>query len=146
MNRATVKDGGAAMIEFVFLAVLLAVPLAYLLLAVFDVQRSAYGASSATREAARVFVRASSTAEAESQARSAAAVALADHGLALADGDLIISCSATPCLTPGATVQISFQTHVALPLIPVFGDRGVASIPIESSHVQVIDEYSELRP
>lgn len=146
MNRASARDDGAAMIEFVFLAVLLAVPLAYLLLAVFDVQRSAYGASSATREAARVFVRADSTAEAESQARSAASIALSDHGLALSDGELTISCSASPCLTPGATVEISFNAHVVLPLIPVFGDRGVASIPIESSHVQVIDEFSELRP
>lgn len=146
MNRAPSSDGGAAMIEFVVLAVVLAVPLAYLLLAVFDVQRAAYGASSATREAARVFVRAPSIAIGEDRARAAAAVALADHGVALSDGELAISCSASPCLTPGASISFTYQTRVTLPLIPVFGDRAVASIPVRATHTQVVDVYSELRP
>ena len=134
------------MIEFTILAVVLVVPLVYLLLAVFDVQRSAYGASSATREAARVFVRAPSGAVAEERARQAAAVALADHGVELTDGELTISCSASPCLTPGASVKISFRTAVQLPLIPVFGSQSLARIPVASSHTQLVDTYSELRP
>ena len=146
VSRGRPKDDGGAMIEFILLAVVVAVPLAYLLLAVFDIQRSAYGASAATREAARVFVRAPSTVVAEQRARDAAAVSLADHGIELEDGDLVISCSASPCLTPGASVQVSFRTRVELPLIPVFGDQSLASIPIESSHTQLVDTYSELRP
>jgi hypothetical protein len=134
------------MIEFIVLAVTLAVPLVYLLLAVFDVQRSAYGASSATREAARVFVRAPSTAVAEERARDAAAIALADHGVDLSDGELSISCSASPCLTPGASVQISFRTTVDLPLIPAFGSQSLAGIPVVTSHTEIVDTYSELRP
>jgi hypothetical protein len=133
------------MIEFVVLAIVLVVPLAYLLLAVFDVQRSAYGASSATREAARVFVRAPSTAEAEQRARDAAAVALADHGLTLSDGEFSISCSASPCLTPGASVRVSFQAQVELPMVPAFADQG-SSIPVSATHTQVVDVYSEVRP
>jgi len=146
MSRTRGDDDGAAMIEFVILAVVLAVPLAYLLLAVFDVQRAAYGASSATREAARVFVRAPSGAIAQDQARAAAAVALADHGVSLTDGELLISCSASPCLTPGATISFSYQTRVNLPIIPVFGEQSVASIPIRAVHTQVVDVYSEIRP
>ncbi len=146
MRRNDASDGGAAMIEFIVLAVTLAVPLAYLLLAVFDVQRAAYGASSATREAGRVFVRAPSTATAEARARAAAAVALADQGLSLSDGELEISCSASPCLTPGATVRISFRTEVSLPLVPNFGGDGLAAMPISATHTQVVDKYSAIRP
>ena len=146
MTTAHRADDGAAMIEFVLLAVMLAVPLSYLLIAVFDVQRNAFGASAATEEAARVFVRAPSTAEAERRANAAAAVALADQGLDTSDGELAISCSASPCLTPGASVRITFRTRVVLPLIPVFGGAGPVSIPIEATHTQVVDTYSELRP
>ena len=143
--RAT-SDSGAAMIEFVLLAVTLAVPLAYLLLAVFDVQRSAYGASSATREAGRVFVRAPSTAVAEARANAAANISLADHGLSLADGELVISCSASPCLTPGASVRVSFHTEVSLPLLPGVGTGNLTSLPVSASHTEVVDRYSEIRP
>ena len=144
--RLGVEDGGAALVEFVILAVTLTVPLCYLLLAVFDVQRSAYGATSATREAARVFVTAPSTSQGEVRARAAAALTLADHGIELDPSDLSISCSETPCLTPGATVQVSYRTRVTLPYLPSFVGHEIASVPVSATHQQVVDEYSEVRP
>jgi Flp pilus assembly pilin Flp len=139
-------EEGAAMVEFVVLAVTLAVPLCYLVLAVFDVQRAAFGASAATREAARVFVRAPSTVVGEQRAQAAASITLADHEVELRPEDLSISCSSSPCLTPGATVQFTYRTAVKLPLLPVIGTQELASIPITSTHVQVVDEYTEVRP
>ena len=139
-------DDGAAMVEFIVLAVMLAVPLCYLVLAVFDVQRAAFGASAATREAARVFVRASSTTEGEHQANAAAAITLADHGIALQPGELTISCSTAPCLTPGATVSFHYRTTVELPLLPDVAATHLASISITATHSQAVDEYSEVRP
>ena len=139
-------DDGAAMVEFVVLAVTLAVPLCYLVLAVFDVQRAAFGASAATREAARVFVRAPSTLEGERRAEAAASITLADNGLALEPGDLTISCSTTPCLTPGATVRFSYRTTVNLPFLPEFASHELASVPITASHTQTVDQHSEVRP
>jgi hypothetical protein len=137
-------EDGAAMIEFVVLAVVLAVPLCYLVLGVFDVQRAAFGATAATREAARVFVRAASTAEAEDRARAAAALTLSDHGIELDPGELVISCTATPCLTPGERVQVSYRTRVQLPWVPA--GVGVASVPVSATHTEVVDTYSEVRP
>jgi Flp pilus assembly pilin Flp len=139
-------DEGAAMVEFIVLAVTLAVPLCYLILAVFDVQRAAFGASAATREAARVFVRAPSTAEGEQRAHAAASITLADHGLELGPGDLTISCSTSPCLTPGATVRFSYRTTVELPFLPGLASVDLARIPITASHTQTVDEYTEVRP
>lgn len=139
-------DEGAAMVEFLVLAVTLAVPLCYLLLAVFDVQRAAYGASASTREAARVFIRASSTAEGERQAEAAALITLADHGIDPGVGELSISCSTTPCLTPGGTVQVTYSTRVSLPLLAPMAPLGLATIPVSATHTQVVDRYSEVRP
>lgn len=139
------RDGGAAMIEFIVLAVAIVVPLAYLLMAVFDVQRAAYGATSATREANRVFVRADSTVEAEQQARAAAMVALSDHGVDFDPSALTISCSASPCLTPGATVRIGYQMRVPLPLVPSWSGESLATVPVSATHTQVVDVHTEIR-
>ena len=144
LGARSVHDEGAAMIEFVVLAVVLAVPLCYLVLGVFEVQRASFGATAATREAARVFVRAPSTADAEARARAAAALTLSDHGIDLNSADLRISCSASPCLTPGERVQVSYRTQVPLPWLP--GGFGVASIPVSATHTEVVDTYSEVRP
>lgn len=134
------------MVEFVLLAVVLVVPLSYIVLAVFDLQSEAFAANAATREAARVFVRAPSTAVGEEQARAAAQLTLSDHGVELDPSSLTLSCSATPCLTPGATVQVTYRSTVRLPFMPVIGSREIVSIPVTATHTQVVDDYSEIRP
>lgn len=144
--RKSSDCSGAAMIEFLALSVVVALPLAYVLLAVFDVQRAAYGTDAATREAARVFIRADSTAEGERAARAAAALSLKDHGIELDPTSLVISCTATPCLTPGARVRVAYETEVSLPYLPPFVPDRWLQIPIQSHHEQVVDTYLPLRP
>lgn len=138
-------DEGTAMVEFTFLAVLLMVPLVYILLTVFHVQRGAYAVTSASREAGRAYVTADTTAEAEQRAYVAARIALADHGLELQPGELAIECDAAPCLTPGARVRVRLDTTVELPLLPqLFDDRAPASIAVHGRHEQVVDRFSEV--
>jgi Flp pilus assembly protein TadG len=136
-------DGGNAMIEFVFLAVLLL----YVLLTVFQVQRAAYAANAATREAGRAFATADSDAEGYARAYAAAAVALADHGMTLAAGQPAIGCSAQPCLTPGATLDVALDTEIPLPFLPrVLDGRAPASIGVSARHVAYVDEYRRAGP
>lgn len=134
------------MIEFILLAVVVMVPLCSLVVGVFEVQRAAFGATAATREAARVFVRAPSSAVGEQRAAEAAGVTLLDHGIELDPNELSISCSATPCLTPGESVRVTYRTRVSLPFLPGFLAGDLASIPITATHTQVVDQYSETRP
>ncbi len=70
------SDAGNAVLEFVVLAAFLMVPLIYIIIAVAQVQGSAYGATEATREAGRAFVGAATSADASRQACTAATVAL----------------------------------------------------------------------
>ena len=51
MTRRVRTERGTALVEVTWLAVLLLVPLVYLVLAVFDVQRSAFAVNAATRAA-----------------------------------------------------------------------------------------------
>lgn len=139
-------DGGAALVEFVLLAVVLIVPLAYLVLAVFEVQRAAFATSSAAREAARVFVVAPSSAQGELRARQAVSLAMDDQGLDGGAAALRIECLADPCLTPGARVRVEVDVAVGLPFVPWLGDGPAGSVPVRASHTQTVDVYSAVRP
>jgi Flp pilus assembly protein TadG len=139
-------DSGAAIIEFVVIFVVLIIPLTYFVLAVFEVQRTSFAATNATREAGRVFVTAPDGAQAESEARAAAALAFHDHGLDVSNGTLSISCSADPCLTPGATVTATYDTVVALPFLPTVAGHPLAGISIHATHTVPVDSYAPARP
>ncbi len=143
-------DSGNAVLEFLFLAVLLMVPLVYLLLTVFTVQRAAYAVSSASREAGRVFVAADSAALGRARAEQATAIVLRDSGLTVQPGGLDLICSAQPCLTPGATVTVLLTYAVDLPLAPPLltdtVSTGAATIPVAGRHVEVVDRFRAIRP
>jgi Flp pilus assembly protein TadG len=141
-------EAGTALIEVTWLAILLLVPLVYLVLAVFEVQRSAFAVNAATRAAARAYVLAPSEAEAAGRARAAAAVALGDQGVDLQEGAMSVSCSPSPedCLAPGSVVRVSMRLAVPLPLMPdaLGGDR--PSIRVEGTHAVPYGSFREDRP
>jgi Flp pilus assembly protein TadG len=145
-RRCLVDDEGNAIIEFVYLAVLMLVPLTYLLLTVFRVQGAAYAVSSATREAGRVFVTSASS-DADARAASAASLVMSDSGLELDVSQLRIRCSAHPCNTPGASVNVVIGYDVGLPFLPRFLDRLLpSSIHVEGRHLEVVDRFGPVRP
>ena len=134
-------DSGNAIVEFVFLAVLLMVPLVYVLITVFKVQAGAYAASSAAREAGRVFVTAGSVDVAEERAYAAGRIVMRDSGLTLDPHDLRITYSGDRCLEPGSTVTVVVTYRVELPLVPRILGRAPGSVRVSSEHVEVVDRY-----
>lgn len=139
------RDDGAAMVEFTFLAVLLLVPLAYIVIAAFTLQKAAFAVTAATREAGRAFVTAETAGEADGRARVAADMAMRDQGLSLSGGALQISC-AGECLVPGNTVRVELDYAVALPLVPrALGGRPLAAIRVHGSHAEVVDRWRSVR-
>lgn len=138
------RDRGNAIVEFVFLAVLLMVPLVYVLLTVFKVQAAAYAVSSAAREAGRVYATSTELDAAGPRAFAAANLVMADSNITLDPGDVSITCSSTPCLQPGSQVNVVLRYQVPLPFIPrLFADHAPASISVTSRHLEVVDRYRE---
>ncbi|HEY4315669.1 MAG TPA: pilus assembly protein [Actinomycetes bacterium] len=136
------RDAGNAIVEFVYLAVLLMVPLVYVLLTVFRVQSAAFAVSSAAREAGRVYATSDSVDDAGPRAFAAAGIVMADSGLSMSAGDLRITCSTAHCLQPGSRVEVAMTYRVTLPLVPrFFTDRAPASIRVTSHHLEVVDRY-----
>lgn len=133
-------EAGNAVVEFTWLAILLMVPLVYLILAVFSVQRSAYGITQATREAGRAFVSAGTTQDGIANARAAAWLAMRDQGIELGPNDLRIECSPSPCaLSPRTVVHVRIDTAVDLPFLPRMFGRPL--VPIHARHDTVVDTY-----
>jgi len=79
--RLSGRDEGRAIVEFVFLGVLLLVPLVYLVLVIARVQAAAFAVSTAAREAGRAFTTARHDADAYPRAQAAAGISFEDYGL-----------------------------------------------------------------
>jgi hypothetical protein len=134
-------QAGSAIIEFVFLAVLMLVPLFYLVMVLARLQAGAYAVSAAAREAGRAYVTASVPADAPSRAHSAVALAFADQGFEN-DGRIEIGCDGTPCLRPAGRVRITATVSVPMPLVPAFFSGIVPMrIPVSATHLATVDRF-----
>ncbi len=150
LTRRLSDDRGTAIIEFVFIAVLVLVPLVYLIVAVAVVQRSSLAVTNAAREAGRAFATADSESDAITRAQVAARLALADQGITdpiqlryVASGT---GCDATPIvahLLPGAVFAICVQRAFALPGVPsVLAGHGITVV---GKYVVHVDDYRAQR-
>jgi len=138
-------QAGSALVEFVFLAVLMMVPLFYLVMVLARLQAGAYGVSAAAREAGRAYVTAPSAAQAPVRAESAAGLAFADQGFEGA-GKIRITCVPLPCLRPDGRVSVTATVSVPLPLVPefIFG-RVPMEVPVIATHVVTVDRFGGQR-
>lgn len=140
-------DDGSALVEVTWLSLLLMVPLVYILMSVFDVQRGAFGVTAASRAAGRAYSLAESDADGRRQARAAATLALRDQGIEGGDLDVEISCTPEPahCLSPGSVITVVVRTRVVLPLAPPVLGSEAASFRLESTHQVPFGRYVEER-
>ncbi|GGO93482.1 hypothetical protein GCM10011584_32280 [Nocardioides phosphati] len=146
VRRRRHDEDGSALVEFVWLGMLLLVPLVYILLAVFDVQGAAFGASAASRAAGRAYALADTDAEGLARARRAVEVALADQGVDQ-PFDVRVTCEpAPPCHRRGSTIIVRVSSRVVLPLVPAALGGGAPSFAIASEHRVPIGRYREVGP
>ncbi|MDO9378664.1 MAG: hypothetical protein Q7T56_07425 [Nocardioidaceae bacterium] len=140
-------ERGSAIVEVTWLALILMVPLVYLLLSVFDLQRASYGVSAASRAAGRAFVLAPDQRTAQARAQHAAEVAMRDQGLDLEQAQVQVSCRPDParCLAPGAVVTVLVRARQPLPLVPSFLGSGRPEVRVQSTHVEPYGTFREDR-
>jgi hypothetical protein len=141
-------ERGSAIVEFVWLAILLLVPLLYIVLAVFDTQRASYAASAAARSASRAFVTAPDQATAYARAGAAARLAFGDQGIGSADFTLTVTCRPDPrhCLTPGSVVSAEVRSAADLPLMPSALGGNTPRIAVAAVHRSPYGTFREARP
>jgi hypothetical protein len=140
-GAGSAAETGSAVIEFVFLAVLMMVPLFYFVMVLARLQAGAYGVSAAAREAGRAYVTAPVSGQAATRAASAAELAFVDQGFAH-EGDITIVCDGEPCLRPDGRIRITATVSVPMPLVPAFFSGTVPmQIPVSATHVVTADRF-----
>jgi hypothetical protein len=142
MTRAD-RDRGSAVVEFVWLAVLMLIPLVYVVLAGLAVQRAAFAETAAAREAARAYATAGSDALGETRAEQAVALVMRDQGVAWTPNGRVIACGECS-YAPGSSFTVSLVRTVALPFVPrwLCGHRCVAGITVQAHHHERVDCFA----
>ena len=137
-TRPPAGERGSALVEAVWLTLLLLVPLVYVLMATFDVQRAAYGVSGAARAAARAYSLSPDEGSAAARARAAAAVTLRDQHLPADAGAGRDPGLRWDVRTTADAVQVQVSAPLELPLAPP-GWRGGTVTGRAAAYVAVSD-------
>jgi hypothetical protein len=139
-------ERGSGLIEVTWLGILLLVPLVWILLSVFAVQRGAFAVSGAARAAGRAYVLAPDDATGLERARAAPRLALADQGVADADLDVTITCEPYPraCHSGTSVVTVRIGSSVQLPLLPVLLGGGSPRFALDATQVVPVGQYQEV--
>ena len=146
-RRRPVRDQrGSALVELTWLGILLLLPLLWIVISVFEVQRGAFAVSGAARAAGRAYALASDDAEGRRRAESAAAQALSDQGVRGVPLDVRITCTPYPqdCHNGTSVITVVVVSRVDLPLLPdVFGGRA-PSFALDATHTVPIGQFQEI--
>jgi Flp pilus assembly protein TadG len=139
-------ERGNALVELTWLAVLMLVPLVWIVISVFEVQRGAFATAGAARAAARAFALAPDDVEGRLVARQTARRVMVDQGVEAADPDVEVSCVPTgDCHSGGTVITVHVSSTVELPLLPALFGEQRSSFALSSAHTVPIGRYQESR-
>ena len=132
----TSDDRGSALIETIFLCLILLIPIAWGLATLDRVHRAALASTAAVRDAGFEAVRAADVTVADLAIDRAVAAAFRDQGLDMIHAD--VRWAAPGGLARGTRVDISVTYEVE-----VFGDLlPFASVPVSARHSLFVEEYA----
>ena len=136
-------EHGSALVEVVWLGVLLLVPVLWIVLAVFEVQRGAFAVTTAARSAARAYALADTDAAGHARAREAIRLALEDQGGDDRGFRFEVTCGGGDCHAPGAVLTVRVWSGVDLPLLPSVLGGGAPSFRLDSTHTVPIGQFRD---
>lgn len=138
-------ERGTALVELVWLGVLLLLPMLWIVVSVFQVQQGAFAVSGAARSAGRAFALAPSDGLGQARAQEAARQALADQGV---DGAVRVQVTCTPypqdCHQGTSVITVRVSTSVDLPLLPDVLGGGAPRFRLDAEHRVPIGRYQEV--
>ena len=137
---------GTALVELSWLGILLLLPMLWIVMSVFEVQRGAFGVSAAARAAARAYALAPDDASGLARAREAARVALEDQGLRDVAPEVGVTCTPYPgdCHQGSSVITVSVHSRVVLPLMPTALGGGRPSFALDATQTMPIGQCQEI--
>jgi len=145
-RRLARDDRGSGLIELTWLGILLLVPLVWILVSVFTVQRGSFAVSGAARAAGRAYVLAPTDDLGVERARAAARQVLADQGLKDTPFDLTVSCAPYPrsCHSGTSVVTVRVASSVRIPVLPIFLGGGSPRFALDATQVVPVGQYHQV--
>lgn len=142
------EERGSALVEMSWLAILLLVPLLWIVVSVFEVQRGAFAVSGAARSAGRAFALAPNDAVGHARAEAVVSQALADQGLEGEPFRVEVTCTPYPenCHQGTSVITVRVYTGVDVPLLPSVLGGGAPRFALDASHTVPIGRYQEVDP
>ena len=139
-------DRGNALVELTWLGLLLLVPMLWIVVSVFEVQRGAFGVSSAARSAGRAYALAPNDAVGRARAEAAVRRALDDQGLDDVPFTLRVTCWPFPadCHSGTSVITVRVLTQVQIPLLPAVLGGDAPSFTLDATHTVPIGQYQEV--
>jgi Flp pilus assembly protein TadG len=137
---------GSALVELTWLGILLLIPMLWIILSVFEVQRGAFAVSGAARAAGRAYALAPTDAEGRQRAEAAATQALADQGVHGMPLHVRITCTPYPhdCHSGTSVITVVVTSSVDLPLLPTFLGGNAPSFALDATHSVPIGQFQEI--
>lgn len=112
------RERGSAVVEFVFLSLLLMVPLVYFIITVGQLQGGSFAVVGAADQAARLYVAQPDAASGRAAAEQAVLLALADYGHPAENASIDTNCEPSDCMAAGSAVTVTVHLAVELPFVP----------------------------
>jgi hypothetical protein len=139
-------ERGSALVELSWLGLLLLVPMLWIVLSVFEVQRGAFGVSTAARSAGRAYALAPDDAAGRARAEAVIRRALDDQGLEGEPFTLRVTCRPVPadCHSGTSVITVRVSTQVELPLLPDVLGGDSPSFALDATHTVPIGQYQEV--
>jgi len=138
------SEQGSALVELTWLGILLLVPLLWIVLSVFEVQRGAFAVSGAARAAGRAYALAPNDALGRAHAEAAARQVMADQGVGEQPLGLVVSCApAGDCHAPGTMITVDLRSRVDLPLLPDVLGGGAPSFALDATHSVPVGQFRD---
>lgn len=139
-------ERGSALVELTWLGILLLIPMLWIVLSVFDVQRGAFGVSGAARAAGRAYALAPNDALGQARAEQTARQALDDQGLRDVPVSVTVTCTPFPqnCHQGTSVITVRVASRVDLPLLPEVLGGQAPSFALDASHTVPIGQYQEV--
>ena len=137
------NERGSALVELSWLGILLILPMLWIVMSVFEVQRGAFGVSAAARSAARAYALAPDDATGAVRAREAARVALEDQGVHGVTPEIRVSCTPFPsdCHQGTSVITVSVHSRVVLPLMPTALGANRPSFALDATQTVPIGQF-----
>lgn len=141
-------ERGSGLIDLAWTTLILLVPIVYVVVALFDVQRGAFATGAAARAAGRAYVLAPTDVAGQARALAAARQALADQGQPTDGLRVEVTCTPDPrrCHQGGSVVTVVVRTRADLPLLPRILGREPASVGLAATHREPVGQYHPVSP